>query len=373
MADKETGSDKSTEIKTTLDLNAEESLGDLEIILSDDGSATIELGDKESGAGKDTPSPEDRRKRQGRFSARLKEKDEKIRQESARAQEAETMAERLLRENKELAAKLATADAAALTHFEAATTANLEQAKKKLKEARENGDLQAETDAVAEVGRYSAEKARLESWKAQQTKEEPRDGADNDDDAPPPKPDATKRKPTQAEIEANFSPELKAFIGDNPWFRPNTPEFDLDMHTAAVNYGAILDTQLRRQGREDEIGTAGYYKQVAEFVRKQFPDDDADEDVPPPVRRSGLPKMNRDEGVLPARSESMPNGDGRPVTPERIRLSADEQEFARSMAEQGAPGYVHPDGRHFTPQEAYVRFAKAIAADRNIQAQKRRA
>lgn len=368
---------KDPEITSSVDLSGEESPGNLDIIIGEDGGASIELADKEGIEKEKKPAGEDRKKRTGRLNQRLgqmaAQRDEAIRV----ARESETTAERLRRELEELRAKSQETDAAALTHFEAATTANLERAKQKLKQARESGDVDAETEAVAEVGKYSAEKGRIDAWKANQ--KPAAEGEGQTEEEPAPRKEKPAPQETQAEREAKFSPELKGFIDENPWFRPNTAEFDLEMHKEAVAYGNLLERKWIRAGRQDEVGTPEYYAEIRKHVMTEFPDYEGDEietDEKPAKKTNGqpqtkrtMPAMGRDENILPARSESAPNGETRSTGPRRIQLNSDQQEFARSMAEQGAPGYVHPDGRHYSPQEAYVRYAKAIERDAHVQKQ----
>lgn len=288
----------------------------------------------------------------------------KIDHERALRGAAEATADRLKRENEALAKeaeenrlKAETADRAALANYEESVKANLANAKREFVDAQATGDPQKIADATEALGKVSAEAGRLEQWKRANPEPAAGDAPDDDDEKPAPKP--TRPQGQQPQLTA----EAKQFLDDNPWFTPGTkespnPDFDLDMHQFARAHGAVLEQRYRRQGKPID---QAYWDQLAADTKAEFDyDDDGEEAKPAPKR--GVPKMNGDATVTPARGgQGAPGADGQQRQGTRIVLSPEQRQMARAMVDGGA--YKKPDGTPLSYQEAEVRYAKAIHRD----------
>lgn len=304
---------------------------------------------------------QDKPKKQGRFQA-------KINQLTARAAHAETTAERILRENEELKGKLRdvtqardVADRAALVNYDNNVKLNLTQAKKALVEATNSGDANAIAEATAEVSRWGSEAANLDRWKQNHPEPKVDDGDDaSDDDGQDQRRQQQQQRPQAQQQE--FSPDLKAWLAENSWFNPRTPDgqpnpdFDIEMHNAARAHGQVLEQRYIRQGKKVD---QAYWNELTRLVREEFPDDDAE---PAPTPRRATPKMNGDASVAPARSSQAPAAGSGQLNGTKITLTPEQRQMAWSMADNGA--YLDPKTKQpLSHHEAEVRFAKAIAKD----------
>lgn len=353
----------------TIEIEADKPLEPVEITLTDDGDGTV-IETKDDG--KQSPQKPEK-KQTGRFQ-------QKINQERALRSEAETTAQRLQRENEELKARLEKTSSdfdvtnrAAFNNHADNVEARLKLAKQDLVAATNAGDAEKIAEATAEVSQWGAEKARVDAWKRshpEPTEEERRAQQAR-------KPEADKPEPQQR--QQRFTPELQAFLDRSPWFTPGTKtapndEFDVDMHTEARNYATTLERRYKRDGREKDIGTEGYYADIEKHMQEEFPDYDwgdvsSGADDEPPPSKGALPKMNGDQRQISTRSAS--NGaQQQSANSNKITLSGEQRGFVRSMVDQGAYGNNPKTGKPYTYAEAEVRYAREVLKDRELQKQK---
>jgi hypothetical protein len=346
--------------KTTIEIEADKPLEPIEITLTDDGGTAAEVKDK--GA-----EPTEKKPKSGRFQARI----DKI---TARAAEAETTAQRLHRENEELKATLKktnetleVTDRAAFNNHAENVESRLKQAKADMVAATNAGDADKIADATAEVAKWGAEQARVESWKRshpEPTKEEREAQRAKDE----PKPKADPQKPQQ-----RVTPELQDFLDRSPWFVPNSGEFDQDMHQVARRYAGKLEAKMKQDGREDEIGNSDYYENIEQHMRKVFPDhewEDGGGEEEPETPKRGLPKMGADQRQVSDRSTSNGTQHQPSANSNKITLNGDQRSFVRSMVDQGAYGKNPKTDKPYTYAEAEVRYAREVLRDKEIQKQK---
>jgi hypothetical protein len=231
-------------------------------------------------------------------------KEEALREREA----AETYARQVLDENKRLQQQLSNGSRALIETSKDAAESKLLEAKRKFKEAQENGDFDAAADAQTEIAR-----AALHIDKAQSMRPVEVDDRYN---APPPqfqqnKPPMDRR--TQKWVEDN-----------NDWWG-----VDDEMTAAALG----LDKKLAKQYGSEYVGSNEYYKTIDQTMRKRFPEhfNDAesyeDDDEPPqrvePARETSPRRASKPATVVAPASRSTP--------PSRIKLKASEAAIARRL------------------------------------------
>ena len=230
-------------------------------------------------------------------------KEEALREREA----AETYARHMLEENKRLQQQLSNGSKVLIETSKNAAEAKLLEAKRKFKEAQENGDFDAAADAQAEIARAALHMDKAQSMRPVEV--------DDNFNAPPPqfqlKPQIDKR--TQKWVEAN----------SNWW------GVDEEMTAAALG----LDKKLAKQYGADYVGSKDYFKTIDKTMRKRFPENfdgedqsDEDDDEPPqkvePAREIPRRASKPATVVAPASRSTPPN---------RIKLKASEAAIARRL------------------------------------------
>ncbi len=345
----------------TITVDGEAPLESIEITIADDGAAgAVETkDDKQQTAGDD---------RGGEKKQPKSDVSKRIGKERALRAEAETTAQRLLRENEELKQRLEktsgdlqVADRAAFNNHASNVANALKIAKADLVKATNDGDAEKIADATAEVSRLAAEQGRVDNWKKAHPEPEP--GAK-------PEPRTETKPQQQSKEQPKFTPELQDFLDRSPWFVPNSGEFDKDMHTEARNFATTLERRYHRQGKADQIGTPGYYQEIEKHVRSEFPDYDWEDDGGEPPTNGALPKMGADQRQVGSRSSSnggQPNPNGSST---KITLTGEQRQFVRGMVDQGAYGINPETKKPYTYAEAEVRYARQVKVDRDNQRQR---
>lgn len=304
----------------------------------------------------------------------------RIDQLTAQKREAETNAQRLARENEEMLAELDNrgkaladekahrerGDRAALLNHERAVKSDLAMAQRDYQHAVETGDVGKQTEAASSMARLEADKRDIDNWKAAHPERPATQErlAEREQERQQPRQQA-QAKPVEQQI-AELDEPAREWVEANDWFRPGTktepnPDFDMEMHTAAVNYAADLEKRLMNAGRKAEINTPAYFNKITAYVQREFEDrfdgsdplneDDGDVTVvpartasnTPPNRRAAVPQarmpvMTRSNAVLPANGQQAQQL-GKPTASKmRVQLSPDEKEMAVKQWENGAMG-----------------------------------
>ena len=298
---------------------------DKEDIAAEDEKFEVEIED-------DTP-PEDRRRKpmkepvedptedelasyDEKVQARIKKftrgyhDERRAKEEAFREREAaETFAKQVFEENKRLQQQLATGSKAFIEQSQTSADLELANAKKKYKEAYENGDVDAITDAQAEIS-----KATLKLDKAQGL------------------------KPIEVE-EKEFTPAKQENPSLTPrtqkWVKSNSDWWGIDEEMTMAAMG--LDKKLAKEYGADYVGTEEYFQTIDKTMRKRFPEhfEDAEsyeEDTPPPKKRVSEPVDEDDEPPRRAQKfTSVVAPASRSTPPNRIKLKASEAEVARRL------------------------------------------
>lgn len=221
---------------------------------------------------------------------------------------AETYARQVLEENKRLQQQLAQGSKVIIESSKEAAETKLAAAKKKFKEAQENGDFDAAADAQAEIASATIGMERAASMQPIEVDERQFRPA-----APAPQPPLNRR--TQE------------------WAQNNSDWWGVDEEMTAAALG--LDKKLARQYGNEYVGSKEYFETIDQTMRKRFPEyfstrSSEEDDEPPPKKRAE--PADEDE---PPRRASKPATVVAPATrstpPSRVKLKASEAAIARRL------------------------------------------
>lgn len=215
---------------------------------------------------------------------------------------AEEFARKVFEENQRLKQQLETGSKVFIEQHQTTAQTELEIAKKKIKQAFEDGDADAMAAAQEEVA-----KATLRLQKAQEM------------------------KPIEAKEEEFALPKAEKPKLDERtrrWVEKNSDWFGKDDEMTMSAMG--LDRKLQREYGPDYIGTEDYFKKVDSIMRKRFPEyfgSERDDDSPPiesePAKEeSSSRRASKSTVVAPATRSTPPN---------RVRLKESQVALARKL------------------------------------------
>jgi hypothetical protein len=233
----------------------------------------------------------------------------RAKEEAQREREAaETFARQVFEENKRLQQQLSTGSKAFIEQSQSAAEIELVSAKKRYKEAYESGDVDALTEAQAEIA-----KATLKIDKASGMK--PIEVEDRD---------FTASQPAQPKLDRRTQ----------KWVDTNKDWWGKDEEMTMTAMG--LDKKLQKQYGADYIGTEEYFETIDKTMRKRFPeyfeDTQSDEDdEPPPNKRTSDPVYEDDPPRRATRSATVVAPASRSTPPNRIKLKGSEAAIARRL------------------------------------------
>jgi hypothetical protein len=212
-------------------------------------------------------------------------------------------------ENKRLQQQLSTGSKAFIEQSQTSADMALVNAKKKYKEAYENGDVDAITDAQAEIAQATLKLDKAQGLRPIEVEEK---------EYTPAKPESSQLNPrTQKWVNSN-----------NDWWG-----VDDEMTMAAMG----IDRKLQKLYGPDYVGTEKYFETIDKTMRKRFPEHFEDvqseeEDTPPPKKRVSEPAYEDDEPPRRAQKITTVVGSAsRSTPPNRIRLKASEAAIARRL------------------------------------------
>lgn len=232
-------------------------------------------------------------------------------------------------------------DVAMMTHYEQRLKRDADYVKAQLQDAISIGDSEQQVELQSKLYQLQSELSGVDGWKQQQAAVQKQAAAQ-------PAPEPPKQNEQR---QVSLEPRTAQWIQRNTWFQPQSPEFDPEMHEEATLYAKRIERRLRADGREDEIGSADYFKQIDQHIRTEFAD--AFDDVKP-VKKAA-PPMRRD-GNVAAVNRTAP--DGSSVKSKVVRLTGDQRRIAHNMADSGA--YKKPNGQRMTHAEAEKYHASFI-------------
>ena len=237
--------------------------------------------------------------------------DERRAKESAvrEREAAETYARQVIEENKKLQQQLSSGSKVFIEQSQSSAAIELDAAKKKYKEAYEAGDVDALTDAQADIAEATLKIDKTRGMK-------------------PIEVDEKNYVPAQAE-KPNLTPRTQKWIDTNSdWWGK-----DDEMTMTAMG----IDRKLQKEYGADYVGTEEYFKTIDKTMRKRFPEhfeseQSYEEDDPPPKKRASEPEEEYEDTPRRATRTTSPVAPAtRSTPPNRIRLKASEAATARRL------------------------------------------
>lgn len=244
------------------------------------------------------------------------------------------------------------------------------QAREELKKAATSGDMDLHADATAKLARCESGLADVEAWEA---RNKPQEGQ------PRQQPQQQQEQPRQQpqQPQAQLDPATAGWMTSNPWFQPNSPDFDRTMHLTAVAYASRLEDRLRAEGKVNDIAGETYWNEIDQYMSKEFPDRYEADDQPAQARQPKPPLSP----VAPAQRTLPPQQTKVPQGKVLVQLSGAERAMADSLRNSGALVYPkdHPKvqanpalrGQRMSPDDAYFTYAQQIRRDKADQDQRR--
>lgn len=262
---------------------------------------------------------------------RKRDAERRISELSRRAQEAEQRAQQIEARLQQESALRQQSDLAMMTHYEQRLRGDANVVLGQIEEADAMGDLRKVTELTAHYGKLQSDLEGIDAWR-------------KDAEA---KIAEAQRAPAQQQPQrqqVTLEPRTRDWIEKNPWFQPQSAEFDAEMHEEATVFARRLERRFKADGRADEIGSSSYFKEIDKHMRAEFADAIPDRSAP----KKATPKMKRENTVAPvARSGGSDSPTKRTA---KIVMSAADRQFARNMAASGA--YKKPNGQRMSDAEA---------------------
>jgi hypothetical protein len=232
-------------------------------------------------------------------------KEEALREREA----AETFAKQVYEENKKLQQQLSSGSKVFIEQSQSAAQLELDSAKDKYRKAYETGDVDAITEAQAEIAKATVRMDKASGLKPIEVEER-------------------EFQTTQPE-QPKMTPRTKKWVDSNSdWWGK-----DDEMTMAAMG----IDRKLQKEYGADYVGTEEYFKTIDKTMRKRFPehfesDQRNEEDDPPPNQRTSKPEDEYEDTPRRAPRNTSPVAPAtRSTPPSRIRLKASEAATARRL------------------------------------------
>jgi hypothetical protein len=230
-------------------------------------------------------------------------KEEALREREA----AEAFAKQVLEDNKRLQQQLATGSKALIESTKTAAETQLEAAKRRLKEAHENGDYDAVADAQADISRATASIDRVQHMRPHEVEER--------------------------EFQPAQQPVQPLSRRTQSWVEKNSDWWGIDEEMTAAAMG--LDKKLARQYGAEYVGSKEYFQAIDNTMRKRFPeyfeDAQSDEDDEPPPKKRAEPVDEDDSPRRASKPATVVAPATRSTPPSRVRLKASEAAIARRL------------------------------------------
>jgi len=231
-------------------------------------------------------------------------KEEAVRERGA----AENFAKQVYEENKRLQQQLSNGSKVYIEQSQSTAQLELDSAKKRYKEAYENADVDALTEAQTEIAKATLKIDKAFGLRPIEVEER------GFQTAQPEQPKLTPR--TKKWVEHN-----------NDWWG-----VDDEMTMAAMG----IDRKLQKEYGADYVGTEEYFQTIDKTMRKRFPEhfdseQSYEEDDPPPNKRTSEPVEDDEPPRRATRITSPVAPAARSTPPNRIRLKASEVETARRL------------------------------------------
>ena len=237
----------------------------------------------------------------------------RAKEEAQREREAaEAFAKQVYEENKRLQQQLSTGSKAFIETSKSAAEIKLTAAKKKFRDAAENGDYDTQSDAQAEIAQAMLELQQANTMKPVEVEE--------------------RETFTPAASEQSSTPKHTPRM--QKWFDANQDWWGVDEEMTLAAMG--IDRKLQKEYGAGYVGTEEYFHTIDKTMRKRFPehfdDDRSDEDdEPPPKKRTSDPAYEDDPPRRATKPAAVVAPASRSTPPNRIKLKGSEAAIARRL------------------------------------------
>jgi hypothetical protein len=220
-------------------------------------------------------------------------KEEALRERQA----AEAFAKQVFEENKRLQQQLSTGSKAYIEQSQHSAESELTSAKKKYKDAYEAGDVDALTEAQAEIAAATLKIDKTRNMRPVEVEEKEYTPAQN-----------------AAPQQQKLGPRAQKWADSNQdWWGRNE-----EMTMLAMG----VDRRLQKEYGAEYVGTEEYFRTIDKTMRKRFPEHFEDAQSEEPDEESTPRRATRATVVAPAARSTSPN---------RIRLKTSEVATARRL------------------------------------------
>jgi hypothetical protein len=220
-------------------------------------------------------------------------KEEALRERQA----AETFAKQVFEENKRLQQQLSTGSKAYIQQSQSNAESELVSAKKKYKDAYEAGDVDALTEAQAEIASVTLKIDKARNMRPVEVEEREYTPAQN-----------------AAPQQQKLTPRAQKWADANDdWWGKNE-----EMTMTAMG----VDRRLQKEYGADYVGTEEYFRTIDKTMRKRYPEQFEDSQSEEPDEEPTPRRATRATVVAPAARSTSPN---------RIRLKTSEVATARRL------------------------------------------
>lgn len=264
---------------------------------------------------------------------RKRDAERRISELARRAQEAEQRAQEIEARLQQESALRQQSDLAMMTHYEQRLRGDANVVLGQIEEAISMGDGRKQAELQAQFNQLQNDLSGIDAWRkdaeakmaeAQRAPAQP--------------------EPKQQQQQVTLEPRTRDWIERNPWFQPQSEDFDAEMHEEATMFARRLERRFKADGRADEIGSSSYFKEIDKHMRAEFADAIPDRSAP----KKATPKMKRESTVAPVVRSG--GSDSPTKRTAKVSLSPAERQFARNMAASGA--YKKPNGQRMSDAEA---------------------
>ena len=219
----------------------------------------------------------------------------RAKEQALREQKAtEDYARQVIDENRRLQQQLSTGSKAFIQQTQSVAEVELNNAKKKYKEAYENGDVDALTDAQTQIAEATLRIDKAKDLRPIEVEE---------------------RQPAQ-----NAAPPQNVTPRTQKWIDANTDWWGQDDEMTMTAMG--IDRKLQKEYGPDYVGTEEYFRTIDKTMRKRFPEHFESVQSEEPEEEETPRRATRATVVAPA---------ARSTSPTRIRLKASEAAQSRRL------------------------------------------
>lgn len=212
-------------------------------------------------------------------------------------EEALTVAQKILDENKRLKALLESGEKELITTYQTQAELEVEKAKRNYKEAYDYGSTDAIVEAQAELMKATQKLDKAQNFRPTIQNIE--------DDA--------QILPQKQQKAAQVSPKVAEWVAENPWF--TDPEKEL-----MAKYATNFHYKLAEKYGEKFVGTDEYFNQINKEIAKRFPEEFEDST---PSNEEETPRTSKLSTVVASAKRS--------TAPKKVTLNKTQVALAKKL------------------------------------------